>query len=102
VPGDVSIVGFDDLPIAEFTTPSLTTVMHADRRDGGRGREAPPSDEDKDGDAVPVQVMRPQIVIRDSSGPAPSRLVLGDAGEVARRDSRANSLPGDLDPGRTR
>ena len=26
VPGDVSIVGFDDLPIAEFTTPSLTTT----------------------------------------------------------------------------
>jgi DNA-binding LacI/PurR family transcriptional regulator len=26
VPGDVRVVGFDDVPQAEFTTPSLTSI----------------------------------------------------------------------------
>ena len=35
VPGDVTVVGFDDIPIAEFLTPRLTTV-HVDANALGR------------------------------------------------------------------
>ena len=72
VPGDVSIVGFDDLPIAEFTTPSLTTACMPIAEMAAAGVKAAIG-EDKDGAAVTIQIMRPQIVIRGSSGPAPSR-----------------------------
>ena len=60
------------LTSAEFTTPSLTTACMPIAEMAAAGVKAAVG-EDKDGDAVPVQVMRPQIVIRDSSGPAPSR-----------------------------
>ncbi|MEP6620227.1 MAG: LacI family DNA-binding transcriptional regulator [bacterium] len=36
VPGDMSIVGFDDIPIARYVTPSLTTVRVAIDVLGGR------------------------------------------------------------------
>ena len=72
VPGDVSIVGFDDLPMAEFATPSLTTTCMPIAEMAAAGVKAAIGD-DKDGEAVTVQVMRPQIMIRESSGPAPAR-----------------------------
>lgn len=34
IPGDVSIVGFDDIPAASLVTPALTTVMQDTRRAG--------------------------------------------------------------------
>jgi DNA-binding LacI/PurR family transcriptional regulator len=37
IPRDVSIVGFDDDPIAEWTSPALTTVR---QNFGAMGREA--------------------------------------------------------------
>ena len=70
VPGRVSVVGFDDIPQAEFFTPSLTTVR-LDFTELGRAafaalREqtgAPPADRPRP---------RPELIIRESSGP-PSR-----------------------------
>jgi DNA-binding LacI/PurR family transcriptional regulator len=37
VPGDVSVVGFDDIPEAEFFTPPLTTVRQDFNEMGRRG-----------------------------------------------------------------
>jgi DNA-binding LacI/PurR family transcriptional regulator len=70
VPGDLSIVGFDDLPMAEYATPSLTTVCMPIAQMAAAGVRAA-IEEEHDGEAVIVQILRPQIVIRASSGPVP-------------------------------
>ncbi len=70
VPSDVSIVGFDDLPVAQYTTPSLTTVCMPIAEMAAAGVRAA-IDEDHDRDSVTLQILKPEIVIRDSSGPAP-------------------------------
>ena len=68
VPGDVAVVGFDDIPAASLTTPPLTTVMQ-DIKGAGRtlvdillaqidGRDLPP------------QKLPGRLVVRGSSGSA--------------------------------
>jgi LacI family transcriptional regulator len=74
VPGDVSVVGFDDITSAAFSTPSLTTVHQPLFEMGQKGaqilldrignREAPFSAEIE---------MRPELVVRESTGPAKNR-----------------------------
>jgi LacI family transcriptional regulator len=68
VPGDISIVGFDDIQISAFTMPALTTVrlsrdeiarvafraLYSIRQDGGKGAE---------------YSVRPSLVVRQSTGP---------------------------------
>jgi LacI family transcriptional regulator len=73
VPGDVSVVGFDDIQSAAYSTPSLTTVRQPLMEMGQRGaqvllerianREAPYEAE---------IVMAPELVVRESTGPAPA------------------------------
>jgi LacI family transcriptional regulator len=71
VPEDVSVIGFDDIQSAAYSTPSLTTVHQPLFEMGQRGaqvllerianREAP----------YPAEiVMEPELVIRESTGPA--------------------------------
>jgi len=70
VPAEVSIVGFDDLPQAEYTTPTLTTARMPIAKmaaaavraaiDGGWGDET-----------TILEILQPAIVIRESSGRPP-------------------------------
>lgn len=70
VPDDISVTGFDDIPLAQYVAPALTTasVSHADlgvlawqrMRDLMRGENP--------GHNV---VFQPRVEVRDSSGPAP-------------------------------
>jgi len=69
VPGEVSIVGFDDLPLAAYMTPALTTVCMPIAEMAAAGVKAA-VDADQDGEAA-LQILRPTMVIRESSGPAP-------------------------------
>jgi DNA-binding LacI/PurR family transcriptional regulator len=71
VPSDLSLVGYDDIPMAKYQIPRLTTVS----KDAARlGRDAAKlllarlRDPDQ-----PYQEMRvsPRFVIRESTGPAP-------------------------------
>lgn len=72
VPGDVSVVGYDDSPLIAFTDPPLTTVRQPIRAmavaavralvDEIRGHAAPHSE----------YVFRPELVVRASTAVAPS------------------------------
>lgn len=68
VPEDVTVVGFDDLPMAEYTTPSLTTICMPIAQMAAAGVGAA-VDEDHDRESVILQVLKPNLVIRESSGP---------------------------------
>lgn len=72
VPDDVSVVGFDDQPFAEFVRPALTTVR---QRFPDLGRTAVglllAQAEDRTSDAV-TSVAGTELVVRESTAPPPS------------------------------
>jgi DNA-binding LacI/PurR family transcriptional regulator len=82
VPDDMSITGFDDIPQAAYTIPSLTTVRMPVGEMvrsavllalGPPAGEAPPTETDPGGEAADErpQVVQPALVVRESSGPVP-------------------------------
>jgi LacI family transcriptional regulator len=74
VPGDVSVVGFDDIQSAAYSTPSLTTVRQPLTEMGKRGAQVlleRIADREKE---YPSEiVMAPELVVRESTGPASER-----------------------------
>jgi len=71
VPGDVSVVGFDDILSAAYATPSLTTVRQPLAEMGRRGAQVlleRIADKKK---ALPTDIfMESELMIRESTGPA--------------------------------
>jgi len=71
IPGDVSVVGFDDILSAAFATPSLTTVRQPLVEMGMRGAQVlleRIADKTKQ---FPAEiVVQPELVVRESTGPA--------------------------------
>ena len=65
VPGDVALVGFDDLPLATQTVPQLTTI-HQDIAGGARTMVASLMRR-IGGEDVPSTVMAPELVVRESA-----------------------------------
>jgi DNA-binding LacI/PurR family transcriptional regulator len=68
VPRDVSIVGFDDLPMAEYTNPALTTVRQPMAEMAAVGVRAA-IDMAESGGVPIVQLLEPSVIVRESSGP---------------------------------
>jgi len=68
VPDDMAIVGFDDVPIARFAQPSLSTLRVGVYELGRRGLDLL-ADALADPDAEPAEsiVISPELVIRESS-----------------------------------
>jgi len=70
VPGDISIVGFDDIPLAAHVWPPLTTI-HQDFRQVGRRAVALLLRAARHESAGEPEPIVPELVVRDSSGVAP-------------------------------
>ena len=71
VPGDVSVVGFDDILSAAYYTPSLTTVRQPLLEMGKRGAEILLDRIANREKEYPAElVVAPELVIRESTGPA--------------------------------
>ena len=67
VPHDMSVTGFDNVMLSQFATPSLTT-MHVPRDEIGRTIcECLMSD---DVPAAREFIIEPELVVRESTGPA--------------------------------
>jgi LacI family transcriptional regulator len=68
VPGDVAIVGFDDIPLAQEVTPRLTTVRIPLAEIGRRSAELllAPEASTSDGGAAPV-VLPVELIQRQSA-----------------------------------
>lgn len=75
VPEDVSIVGFDDIPGAAFADPALTTVRQPLLRMGQIAAQTLIERIEERGKYQPEIAIEPEFVARDSSGPAPGRLI---------------------------
>ena len=74
VPGDLSVIGYDDSPFMAFTNPPLTTLRQNVAAIGGAAAQALLAQiTPKAGprpDCQPEQLFRPQLVIRGSTAPA--------------------------------
>jgi LacI family transcriptional regulator len=72
VPRDVSVVGFDDIQSAAYSTPSLTTVRQPLAEMGQRGAQVLLERiGNRDVEHPSEIVMAPELVVRESTGPAP-------------------------------
>ena len=70
VPDDISVTGFDDIPFATYTTPPLTTAAVPAAELGQRAWAAMRAL--LDGTQPQSAVLTPELVVRESTGPAPS------------------------------
>ncbi len=73
VPADVSVVGFDDIQAAAFTSPTLTTVRQPLERMGEIAASTLLDRIEGRAEYVPEIAIEPQFVVRQSTGPAPAQ-----------------------------
>lgn len=71
VPEDLSVVGFDDIPMASFTVPPLTTVHMPVAEMTAVAARLAMDEADEDADPQHNFVMQPGLVVRESTGEAP-------------------------------
>jgi DNA-binding LacI/PurR family transcriptional regulator len=70
VPGDLSVVGFDDIPLASYATPALTTLAQPIGDIARAAVDGLLADLEGKPAATPHnRIFRPRLVIRDSTAP---------------------------------
>jgi LacI family repressor for deo operon, udp, cdd, tsx, nupC, and nupG len=72
VPGDVSVVGYDDSPLIAFTDPPLTTLRQPVREMSVATVRALVDDISGDPPPNSEYIFRPELVVRGSTGPVRS------------------------------
>ena len=73
VPGDVSVVGFDDIDLAQHVDPPLTTVHQPIRRKGEEAVRLLLTVVERRGPAKPEhRRLETRLIVRGSTGPVPS------------------------------
>ena len=94
VPEDVSVVGFDDIPVAAYVTPPLTTVRQpfdAVAREGLK--RLVHAIENPKAEALPPSGPPVDLVVRASTAPPPSRKTPARGRRTDSRDARTSSPP---------
>ncbi|HYL63610.1 MAG TPA: LacI family DNA-binding transcriptional regulator [Candidatus Methylomirabilis sp.] len=80
VPEDVSVVGFDDIPAAQFANPSLTTVRQPLVRMGEIAAQTLVNQIEEKEEYVPAIAIEPEFVVRNSTArPAMMPRAIGTA-----------------------
>jgi len=72
VPQDISVVGFDDVPAAVFSNPELTTVRQPLHRMGQIAAKILIDRIERKAEFQPRIVIEPNLIVRASTGPAPT------------------------------
>jgi LacI family transcriptional regulator len=72
IPEDVSIVGFDDLPIASMVVPQLTTIQ-LPRREIAAHAFSSLFEAARDSVVANSEIVHPRLIVRKSTGPARHR-----------------------------
>ncbi len=67
VPTEVSVAGYDNLPEARFFNPALTTVCHDFSAEGARCIQALLSMVDGESLNLPLAMLQPDLVVREST-----------------------------------
>lgn len=73
VPEDVSVVGFDNVPLATIFRPNLTTVGQPLQRMGQIAARTVINQIEKTAEYVPEIAVEPELIIRASSGSVPHK-----------------------------
>src|ERR1700677_272018 len=75
VPGNVSVVGFDDIQSAAYSTPSLTPVRQPLLEMGKRGAQVLLERiANREADYPPEIVMATKVIVGETTGPATTRV----------------------------
>jgi DNA-binding LacI/PurR family transcriptional regulator len=74
VPGDIALVGFDDIPLAEYIDPPLTTIrLPAYGLGWGAGQMLTRLIADRDEVAETQVLLETKLIVRESSGATAAR-----------------------------
>jgi LacI family transcriptional regulator len=73
VPGEVSVIGFDDIPAAGFCWPGLTTVRQELRLMGSQACRALMANIEQEKVERGLVEFPMKLIVRESTGPAPER-----------------------------
>ena len=71
VPGDLSVAGFDDIPLAQQIFPALTTIKQPLRKMAEVGAQALIDQLQSKKTSPELITIQSELVLRDTTGPAP-------------------------------